>query len=116
MAILYKYWCDKCKSLFAGTGTKTCKCHQCGKACRIKTIVQRDATPIKANAHKTVLSRAMAIDPSQLEEAMRLHPERTYRYIPSEHICALEVHGARHQAKLAREHGLVDYSGVRVSR
>lgn len=104
------YWfkCNNCGlEFFEDKFKKYAKC-ACGKKAGLKRIC--DVQTDRPTGCRTVYSRALAIDPSQVEEAKKLWPDENYVYNPKEQICMLEIKGAKQQALYARRHGMVDYS------
>jgi hypothetical protein len=110
---LYVYKCD-CGATYE---TQSCGKNHCkGKHKKLMQTISRDFPKTVGNAHVTTYSRALAIDPSQVEEAMAAHPDEIYRVNEKEGIAMMEIRSARHQAEMAKRYGLVDWSGTKVSR
>jgi DNA-directed RNA polymerase subunit RPC12/RpoP len=107
--IFYWYHCPTCDLKFNSKASRE-TCPTCGGKVKLMQMIQRTMSPIKETGHKTVYSRALAIDPSQVEEAVRMHPDENYVINEKEGIAMLEIHGAKHQEKMAKRHGMVCYS------
>ena len=109
--LIYQYYCPDCERTIAERDSReTCRC--CGGKVKLTKMIQRNMSPIKENAHKTVYSRALAIDPSQVEEAVRLHPDEEYVVNKKEGLAYMVIKGAHHQEQMAARHGMVVYSGA----
>jgi hypothetical protein len=57
-----------------------------------------------------VFSRALAIDPSQVGEAVRLHPDEEYVVNKKEGVAYMVIKSAKHQEQMAARHGMVCYT------
>lgn len=104
-----EYWwgCGNCgRTYITNDDLKTCKC-KCGSIMKIGKVVvipRIKNEPVKA---RTIHSRALAVDPSQVEEAERMYPDEHYVINEKEHIAMLEIHNAKERDKFAKRHGMV---------
>jgi hypothetical protein len=101
----YRFKCNYCGlELNRKRFSKYAKC-SCGqKACLVLVYFSHSVQP---TACRTIYSRALAIDPSQVEEAVRLHPDEVYKINEKEGIAMLEIRGAKHRDQMAKRHGMV---------
>ena len=106
--LIYQFYCEECDKTHAENNGDVTKCRLCRGAVKLTRIIQRSGSELKATAKRTIYSRALAIDPSQVEEAMRLHPDEVYKINPKEGIAMMEIRGAKHQAEMAKRYNMVD--------
>jgi hypothetical protein len=113
MTTIYNHWCEDCSKTFAESKERK-TCPKCKGKVRVTQIIYRDRAAIKPTGHKTVYSRSLGIDPSQVEEAVRMHPDETYRVNEKEGIAYLEIHGDKHREKMAQRHGMVVHAKMPI--
>ncbi len=104
--IIYKYFCPECERSFQETESRdTCRC--CGGKHKLTQMIQRNVSPVKESGKKIVYSRALAIDPSQVKEAVALYPDEEYVVNEKEGLAYLVLKSDKHREQMAKRHGMV---------